>query len=261
MSFEPIPLTPQKKKPWKFIILGFVIVIAISGIYIYRYFFSPSSPRWSQYRPYLKDNTILGEARLEPGVICGEAPFAFPTSGVIFGLWNQSYRPGHIHAGLDIFSGTQPGVIPNYSVYPGYITRKPEWISTVIIRIPSDPLNPVRQIWTYYTHMANAAGTESYISAEFPAGTEEVFIPAGTYLGRQGNYSGNPNNPTGLHLHFSVVKDDGQGQFLNELEINNTFDPTPYFEMALNHADNLSEFPVCKGDKKIEDWDLITEDE
>ena len=46
---------------------------------------------------------------------------------------------------------------------------------------------------------------------------------------------------------------------VDELEIKNNYDPTPYFEMALNHTDNQNEFPVCKGDIYIEDWDLITE--
>ena len=46
-----------------------------------------------------------------------------------------------------------------------------------------------------------------------------MYVEAGTLLGYQGNFSGDPNNPVGVHLHFSIVLDDGQGKFRNELEI------------------------------------------
>jgi hypothetical protein len=71
-------------------------------------------------------------------------------------------------------------------------------------------------------------------------------VEQGTLLGYQGNYSGDPNNPTGVHLHFSIVKDDGNGTFLNELEIKNTLDPSPYFGMPLNARENPDEVPVCE---------------
>src|SRR5690606_10798710 len=116
---------------------------------------------------------------------------------------------------------------PVVAAYAGYLTRLPDWKSTVIIRIPDDPLQPGRQIWTYYTHMADAHGND-YISPEFPPGTTERFVEAGTLLGYQGNYSGNPADPVGMHLHFSVVRDDGRGRFMNELLIENTLDPSPY---------------------------------
>ncbi|MPM73156.1 hypothetical protein SDC9_120132 [bioreactor metagenome] len=85
--------------------------------------------------------------------------------------------------------------------------------------------------------MADAAGN-SFVLAEFPAGTHEVFIKAGTLLGYQGNYSGDPANPTGVHLHFSVVRDDGNGKYTNELEIANTYDPSAYLGLPLNTSDN-----------------------
>lgn len=119
-----------------------------------------------------------------------------------------------------------------------------DWKSSVIIRVPSDPLKPDRQIWIYYTHMADPSG-DSFISQDFPPGVEEVFVRAGTLLGYQGNYSGTPGTPTGVHLHFSIVKDDGNGQFLNELEIKNTLDPSPYFGMALNASENSNLIPTC----------------
>jgi murein DD-endopeptidase MepM/ murein hydrolase activator NlpD len=103
---------------------------------------------------------------------------------------------------------------------------------------------PTRQNWTYYTHMADPSGTVSYIVPQFPEGTSEVFVEAGTLLGYQGNYSGDPGNPVGVHLHFSIVQDQN-GQYLNELDINNTYDPSPYFGLPLNAAMNRDTIPLC----------------
>jgi murein DD-endopeptidase MepM/ murein hydrolase activator NlpD len=93
--------------------------------------------------------------------------------------------------------------------------------------------------------MADPNGN-SFVAPEFPPGTNEVFVKAGTILGHQGNFSGDPNNPVGVHLHFSIVKDDGNGQFLNELQIKNTIDPSPYFNMTLNANQNRDMIPVCE---------------
>ena len=92
--------------------------------------------------------------------------------------------------------------------------------------------------------MADPRGN-SFISSQFPPGTREVFVEAGTLLGYQGNYSGNPGNPTGVHLHFSIVQDDGNGKYRNELEIGNTLDPSHYFNLPLNAKSNAGEVPVC----------------
>ena len=182
--------------------------------------------------------------KIQAGDSCGEAPFVMPTDGYIGFIWGDSFRPGHVHQGLDIFGGQDVGVTPVVAAASGYLTRLPEWRSAVILRIPQDPLQPDRQIWLYYTHMADRSGN-SYIEAQYPAGTEEVYVAAGTLLGYQGNYSGDPNNPTGVHLHFSIVLDDGKGTFRNELEIKNTLDPSPYLGLPLNARVNTSTVPVC----------------
>ena len=178
------------------------------------------------------------------GSRCGNAPFIFPTDGVAGFIWGDSFRPGHRHQGVDIFTNTAPGVTPVIAVYDGYLSRDATWRSAVIMRIPSDPLNPNRQIWVYYTHMADPAGN-SFISQQFPPGTNEVFVKAGTLLGYAGDYSGDPANPVGVHLHISVVKDEN-GRFMNELDINNTYDPSPYFGLALNASQNRTQVPVCE---------------
>lgn len=226
-----------------------VIVGAI--VIAYFYFHSPwgntlNAGRNFKLVEYLRSPKTHGEWKIKAGESCQEAPFLFPTDGYIGFLWDDSFRPGHHHQGLDIFSGTPADETKVINAYDGYLTRLPDWKSTVIIRIPDDPLNPGRQIWTYYTHMADTGG-DSFISPEFPPSTYEVFVEAGTILGYQGNYSGSPGNPTGVHLHFSIVRDDGEGHFLNELEIKNTIDPSEYFQIDLNANNNRGEIPVCPG--------------
>src|SRR3990170_2490600 len=242
----------RSKLFWAIAIL-FVACIAIA-LYAYINYIRPSG-RWARFAELRTNPEVFAQYALQAGQRCGDAPFQFPTRGVVLGLWDQSYRFGHRHAGIDIFSGTEPGVTPVYAAYSGYLTRLPDWKATVIIRIPSDPLNPGRQIWTYYTHLANQEGA-SFISEEFPQGTFEQYVEAGTFLGTMGDFSGDPGNPTGLHLHFSIVKDDGKGDFLNELDIRNTYDPSPYFNLALNHRENPNEIPVCQGETTVEPWEL-----
>ena len=193
---------------------------------------------------FLNDPQKYSAWMVQAGSRCGDAPFLFPTDGYIGYLWDDSFRPGHRHQGIDIFGGQAAGVTPNYAAYDGYLTRLQEWKSTVIIRIPDDPLQPGRQIWTYYTHMADKGGN-SFISEDFPPGTQEVFVKAGTLLGYQGNYSGTPGNPTGVHLHFSIVLGDSQDGFRNELEIKNTLDSSPYLGLNLNAGQNKDEIPLC----------------
>jgi hypothetical protein len=231
----------------KRLMLSIIVVVAVvGGYYLYR-LYRPTSERLFTFRAWMNNPAAHPEWRLAAGSRCGEAPFIFPTNGMVGFLWDDSFRPGHRHQGLDIFGGEGVGVTPVIATYPGYLTRLPEWKSSVIVRIPSDPLQPSRQIWTYYTHMATPEGT-SFISDEFPPGTYEKFIEAGTFLGYQGNYSGDPNNPTGVHLHFSIVKDDGQGSFRNELEIRNTLDPSPYLGLRVNANENPDTVPVCESD-------------
>ena len=231
----------------KRLVLSIILVAAIvGGTYLYR-LYRPASERLFLFRAWMNDPAAHPEWTMTAGTRCGEAPFIFPTDGLVGFLWDDLFWPGHHHQGLDIFGGEGLGVTPVIAAYPGYLTRLPDWVSTVIVRIPSDPLDPGRQIWIYYTHMATKEGL-SYISDEFPPGTYEKFIEAGTLLGYQGNYSGDPNNPTGVHLHFSIVKDDGQGGFRNELEIDNTYDPSPYLGLRVNANENLDTVPVCEND-------------
>ncbi len=228
-------------------LIGAVAVVVI--VIAYFYFRSPfgltiQTGRNQKVVAFIRQPQEHTDWVLPAGSKCNDSPFQMPTTGFIGYLWGDSFQPGHIHQGIDIFAGTDAGVAPVYAAYSGYLTRLPEWKSTVIIRIPNDPLQPGRQIWTYYTHLADVEGS-SYIVDAFPPGTYDIFIEAGTLLGYQGNYSGTAGNPTGVHLHFSIVRDDGSGSFLNELEIANTVDPSAYFGLNLNAETNPGEVPLC----------------
>jgi len=194
---------------------------------------------------FLNDPASSQNLVIQAGTRCGAAPFTFPTTGMVGYLWDDVFNAGHRHQGIDIFAGTQVGVTPVIAAYSGYLTRLADWKSSLIVRVPSDPLNPGRQIWLYYTHMADSNGN-SFVDAAFPPGTSEQYIETGTQLGYQGNYSGDPGNPVGVHLHFSVVRDDGQGHFKNELDIANTYDPSPYLGLSLNAIENPRQIPLCQ---------------
>jgi murein DD-endopeptidase MepM/ murein hydrolase activator NlpD len=227
------------------LLVSFLLVgLLVAGFFFYRRVASGQSASLGRFVLWLRDPSAYPEWNMSAGQRCGEAPFLFPTDGFVGFLWDDSFRVGHHHQGIDVFGGAPVGQTPVLAAYPGYLTRLPDWKSSLIIRIPQDPLYPNRQIWAYYTHMADSDGN-SYISPDFPAGTNEVFVEAGTLLGFQGNYSGDPYNPTGVHLHFSIVKDDGQGSFLNELEIRNTLDPSPYLGYSLNANTSQGQVPVC----------------
>jgi hypothetical protein len=177
---------------------------------------------------------------------CGTAPFMLPTAGWIGILYGDSMLGTVNHSGLDIFGLEGNGVTPVYAAYGGYATRLAEWVSAVIIRHPQDPLQPQRQVWTYYTHMADTSG-RSYIIDQIPPGTVEMPVKQGTLLGYQGDYNGNSWRSIDTHLHFSIVQDDGAGKFLNETDMANTLDPSPYLGMRLNTtcADRP---PLCRPD-------------
>jgi murein DD-endopeptidase MepM/ murein hydrolase activator NlpD len=222
-------------------------VLAGIGVYAYRTVYFPRRRtfwRTSQLSEWIDHPAAHPDWMVHAGTRCGEAPFLFPTDGYIGYLWGDSFQIGKLHQGLDIFGGTDVGKTPVVAAYSGYLRRLPTWKSAVIMRIPEDPLQPGRQIWLYYTHMADPEGN-SFISHEFPPGTTEKFVEAGTLLGYQGDYTGDPLAPSGIHLHFSIDLDDGQGGFRNELDIRNTLDPSPYLGIPLNAAMAPDAPPVC----------------
>jgi murein DD-endopeptidase MepM/ murein hydrolase activator NlpD len=243
-----IPLSPQTPRATirrRAIILGILMVLLLVGGYVVYRVLGRSPQRMMRLYQYLRDPHGHPDWAISSGERCGDAPFVMPSDGIIGFFWGDSFGLGHSHQGLDIFGGPVLGEVPVVAAYDGYLTRNSDWRSAVIIRHPVDPQHPGRQIWTYYSHMADPEGN-SYIVSDFPPRTTEVLVEAGTLLGYQGNYSGDPANPTGIHLHFSIVLDDGYGRYRNELEIRNTLDPLPYLGInseALQEGDQLAVCP------------------
>lgn len=225
-----------------FLLLLFVIILVAA--YLGYPWLRTRVVRMKRLSEWMQNPSAHTDWTIQAGERCGNASFILPTSGYVGFIWGDSFRPRHQHQGIDIFGGGEPGKTLVIAGYAGYLTRLPTWKSTVIIRVPSDPLSPGRQIWVYFTHMASKDG-RSYISPEFPPGTSEAFVDAGTFLGYQGDFSGDPDNPVGVHLHFSIVKDDGQGSFLNELAIADTLDPSPYLGLPLNASQNQAGVVTC----------------
>jgi peptidoglycan LD-endopeptidase LytH len=234
-------LSGNKRIIW--ILIPLVLLLGV-GYWIYPRN-SSDNQRTQRVIAWIKNPVKHPEWLTRAGQRCGKAPFQLPTDGYIGFLWDDTFQIGHSHQGIDIFSGTDGNITPVYAVYPGFLSRMPDWKSSLIVRIPSDPLQPGRQIWIYYTHLAGPSG-ESYIEENFPPGAEDIPVQAGELLGYQGNYSGQSGSPTGVHLHLSVVLDDGKGRWLNELRIENTLDPSPYFGLTLNANDNPLPVPICE---------------
>ncbi|HKY52782.1 MAG TPA: hypothetical protein VJM08_00690 [Anaerolineales bacterium] len=231
----------------RFLIISAIFVAVIAAATTAYYSYRPNIARLDKFRQWRQNPALHADWKLVAGTRCGSAPFLFPTDGFAGFLWGDSFGLRHTHQGIDVFAGTDVGITRVIAAYPGYLTRSPDWKSAVIVRVPEDPLQSGRQIWLYYTHMADEQGN-SFISSEFPPGTFEKFIEAGTFLGYQGNYSGDPTNPVGVHLHFSIVEDDGTGGFKNELDIKNTLDPSPYLGLPLNGYENRDHVPLCESD-------------
>jgi murein DD-endopeptidase MepM/ murein hydrolase activator NlpD len=242
-----IPLSPRTSwssiRRGRIIIGALIVTLFVGGFLLYRWLGRVPERMTRIYR-YLSDPQAHADLAIIAGERCGEAPFVMPSDGIIGFLWGDSFSLGHSHQGLDIFGPSELGQTPVVAAYDGYLRRSNDWRSAVIIRHPEDPLHSGRQIWSYYSHMADAEGA-SYIDSAFPPGTTEVFVKAGTLLGYQGNYSGDPANPTGIHLHFSIVLDDGAGNFRNELEIDNTVDPLPYLGIDPEEVQEGEQLTIC----------------
>lgn len=225
-------LQGDRRPRWLLIVgSGLVLLLALGALAYIQ--FRNTATQFARLREYRQDPEAHSDWALHVGEPCGGAPFLQPSEGFLAFPWGARYRDGRRHQGLDIFGPGEIGETPAVAAHDGYLTRLPHWRSAVIIRLPEDPLDPGRSIWTYYAHMADESGN-SFIVDDFPPGTEGKYVTAGTLLGYQGVYSGDLARPTGLHLHFSIVEDDGEGSFKNELEFANTIDPSPYLGFSVS---------------------------
>jgi len=217
---------------------GISIVLALVAVIDWR---PAATPPLLRLRAWFANPMAHANWAVKVGERCADAPMLLPTNGYIGFGWDDSFRPGHRHSGLDIFSPDgATNVTPIVAAYDGYLTREAGWKSTVILRHPNFPAVPElgiaqgEQIWTYYTHMASRDGNESFVAAAFPPGTQEVFVRAGTLLGYQGNWGGSQLQFTGLHLHFSVVKSNADGSYADERAIENTYPPSVLLGVTQN---------------------------
>jgi len=229
------------------IISVLIIILLVGGWWLIRR--TAYSPTRGQLNAYASDPSSRPALITNLTQPCPGAPFRLPSVGFVGFLYGDPtapYTPLNRHSGVDIFGNGDPDTIPIYAAYDGYLTRLPDWISSLIIRIPKDPLDPSRQIWTYYTHMASLTGDVSYVSSDFPPGTTEKFVKQGTLLGYQGLWAGVGAAPILMHVHFSLVLSDANGSFRNETHIENTLDPSPYFGFNVN-AGNHPTIPVHCG--------------
>ena len=117
--------------------LGIVLTVLVtaSGYLLLRY--HPSTRRSVQLFAWLRDPVPSRDFVIQAGSRCSEAPFIFPTTGVVGFLWDDSFQLGHRHQGIDIFAGTGVDVTPVVAAYPGFLTRLPDWKSSVIVRVPN----------------------------------------------------------------------------------------------------------------------------
>ncbi len=188
--------------------------------------------QWSQSNP--NDRSALVTVQRDA---CPGAPFILPADGFIGLLYGDPrgpYSQGQPHQGIDIFSNSEPGTTPVYAASDGFVTRELDWRSSLILRVPQDPFDPTRQLWLYYTHMADQEGND-FIVESFPPGTQEMFVEQGTLLGYTGDFNGDSLRTIWVHLHFSIVMDDGNGRYRNELDFANTLDPSPYLGLNVNY--------------------------
>lgn len=227
------------KRKVLFIVLCLIAANGAIGLFVYLNIIRPDSDSNDYIAQWLRQPQARPTLYTELTAPCPDAPFLLPSPGFIGLLYADPARPYSglsRHTGIDIFGDGASGTVPIVAAYDGYLTRLDSWLSTVIIR-HDDPLQPGRTIWTYYTHMADESGTNSYIEPQFPRGTSEVFVEQGTLIGYQGEYGGSGPR-IAMHLHFSIVLSHDDGDFRNEAILRNTLDPSPYFGLPLNINDS-----------------------
>jgi peptidoglycan LD-endopeptidase LytH len=224
----------HRLRPRCLLLLLILFLTLILTFLLFRYWRPAATSQLLRLRAWLADPAGHANWAIQAGARCGDALMIIPTNGYIGFGWDDSFRPGHRHSGLDIFSPDgATNVTPVLAAYDGYLTRAADWKSTVILRHPAFPaitalgIAEGEQIWTYYTHMASHDGRQSFVAPAFPPGAQEIFVKAGTLLGYQGNWAGSRWQFTGLHLHFSVVKSKPDGSYRDERAITNTYNPLP----------------------------------
>ena len=149
-------------------------------------------------------------------------------------------------AGLDFFGQGNEGKVPVYAVADGLLTRPSGGVDTVAI-LHDDPLDSTQKVWSYYSSLRAANGTDYYVAQDFPLGARDIPVKAGQLLGYQGAWSGKPLWPKWIHMHFAVVRAQDQADFPSEFTLEDVLDPTPYLNMELKPETDTenSQLPKC----------------
>jgi murein DD-endopeptidase MepM/ murein hydrolase activator NlpD len=154
-------------------------------------------------------------------------PFIVPTTGTVgsqVSTYLSNYN-GSIHYGIDIWTSTQnSGAIstqkgnPVYSVCDGIVESFQVDNGGVTIScntIASSFNIPIKKVYSYYGHMANALTKEQYINIKIGQKVRK-----GQFIGYQGNLSMFTPGMRNVHLHFSI--------FTGPRERDGTLDPCIY---------------------------------
>jgi peptidoglycan LD-endopeptidase LytH len=170
---------------------------------------------------------------------CPGAVWRLPSNHSLGVQWREG--------GLDFLGQGNKGKVPVYAVADGLLTRPTGWVDAVAIS-HEDPLHPGDQVWSYYSGMAAANGTDSHVAEDFPLGVTNIPVKAGQLLGYQGTWSGKPFWPRWMHLHFAVIRAHDQHNVPGELMSEDILDPTPYLNMELKpETDTENSQPLTCG--------------
>jgi hypothetical protein len=146
--------------------------------------------------------------------------------------------------GIDFFGQGSERKIPVYAVADGFLMRRSDWLDAVAIQ-HDDPLHPGEKIWSYYSDMAAANGTDSYVVQDFHLGSSNVSVKAGQLLGYQGSGSGTPYWPMWVHVHFAVIRPIEGESFPNELTSENQLNPAQYLNLTLQRENKNLQTLEC----------------
>lgn len=131
---------------------------------------------------------------------------------------------------LVFFGRGNEGQVPVYAVADGLLSRPKGWLDAVIIQ-HDDLLNAGKKIWSYYGGMSSANGIDTLVVKEFPVGAKNVPVKAGQLLGYQGSWSGNPQWPMWIHVHFGLIR--ATGNFPETFANYSTLNPSEYLGLRL----------------------------
>jgi hypothetical protein len=167
---------------------------------------------------------------LSSPVKCPGAHWRLPTQGDIGVKWKDGY--------LDFLGWGNEGEVPVYAVADGLLSRRTDWIDTLVIK-HEDPKNSGEGLWSYYSHMVTSNGKTSYIHPDFPPGSVDIPVHSGQLIGYQSRWGGRPLQATWLHLHFALLKNSELPVSFEEINPERLINPAVYFGINLNTNGNL----------------------